>query len=141
MTHQYKKLPVTMKMWMQFYVMPWTNRITATVRSNDSNSKAQLERHLAAFNWSELYNMTSTESIMTTYFFLTSRRRCLNTTFHYDQSYPWITDGFRRLIRQCQSAWRHHNTAEYKRHRNAVNRLCRDNCESVFTREKQRAVQ
>jgi len=25
MTHQYKKLPVTMKMWMQFYVMPWTS--------------------------------------------------------------------------------------------------------------------
>jgi len=25
MTHQYKTLPVTMKMWMQFYVMPWTS--------------------------------------------------------------------------------------------------------------------
>jgi len=25
MTHQYKKLPVTMKMWMQFNVMPWTH--------------------------------------------------------------------------------------------------------------------
>jgi len=24
MTHQYKKLPVTMKMWMQFNVMPRT---------------------------------------------------------------------------------------------------------------------
>jgi len=24
MTHQYEKLPVTMKMWMQFNVMPWT---------------------------------------------------------------------------------------------------------------------
>jgi len=24
MTHQYKKLPVTMNMWMQFNVMPWT---------------------------------------------------------------------------------------------------------------------
>jgi len=24
-THQYKKLPVTMKMWMQFNVMPWTS--------------------------------------------------------------------------------------------------------------------
>jgi len=22
-THQYRKLPVTMKMWMQFNVMPW----------------------------------------------------------------------------------------------------------------------
>jgi len=25
MTHQYKKLLVTMKMWMQFNVMPWTS--------------------------------------------------------------------------------------------------------------------
>jgi len=25
MTHLYKKLPVTMKMWMQFNVMPWTS--------------------------------------------------------------------------------------------------------------------
>jgi len=25
MTHQYKKLPVTKKMWMQFNVMPWTS--------------------------------------------------------------------------------------------------------------------
>jgi len=25
MTHQYKKLPVTMKMWMQFNVMPNTS--------------------------------------------------------------------------------------------------------------------
>jgi len=25
MTRQYKKLPVTMKMWMQFNVMPWTS--------------------------------------------------------------------------------------------------------------------
>jgi len=25
MTHKYKKLPVTMKMWMQFNVMPWTS--------------------------------------------------------------------------------------------------------------------
>jgi len=26
MTHQYKKLPVTMKMWMQFNVMPRTKK-------------------------------------------------------------------------------------------------------------------
>jgi len=25
MTHQYKKLPVTMKIWMQFNNMPWTS--------------------------------------------------------------------------------------------------------------------
>ena len=29
-------------------------RVAITVRSNDSNSKSQLDRHLAAFNWSPL---------------------------------------------------------------------------------------
>ena len=41
---------------------------------------------------------------------------------------PWITDEFRRLIRQRQYAWTHNNTAEYKRHRltnTNVNRLSR----------------
>jgi len=34
MTHQYKKLglPVTMKMWMQFNVMPWTSLGVDAVR-------------------------------------------------------------------------------------------------------------
>jgi hypothetical protein len=44
------------------------NRIMVTVRSNDGNSKSQLARHLAAFDWSALYEMTSTES-MTAYFY------------------------------------------------------------------------
>ena len=41
---------------------------TVTVRSNDRNRKILLARHLAAFDWSELYNMTSTES-MAQYFY------------------------------------------------------------------------
>jgi len=32
MTHQYKKLPVTMKMWMQFNVMPRTQVLTIAAR-------------------------------------------------------------------------------------------------------------
>ena len=31
------------------------HRITASVRSNDSNSESRLARHLATFDWSELY--------------------------------------------------------------------------------------
>jgi len=32
MTHQYKKLPVTITMWMQFNVMPWTYPTMATAK-------------------------------------------------------------------------------------------------------------
>jgi len=34
MTHQYKKLPVTMKMWMQLNVMPWTPSTWGMMRSD-----------------------------------------------------------------------------------------------------------
>ena len=44
------------------------HRITASVRSNDSKSKSQLARHLATFDWSELYKLTSTE-LMANYFY------------------------------------------------------------------------
>ena len=44
------------------------HHITAIVRSNDTNNKSRLARHLAAFDWSQLYNETSTESL-TTYFY------------------------------------------------------------------------
>jgi len=40
MTNQYKKLPVTMKMWMQFNVMPRTIETikhTQRVQHNDNN--------------------------------------------------------------------------------------------------------
>jgi len=34
MTHQYKKLPVTMKIWMQLNVIPWTSLgVDAEVRA------------------------------------------------------------------------------------------------------------
>jgi hypothetical protein len=103
--------------------------IMVTVRSNDSNSKAQLARHLAAFNWSEMYNMTSTE-LATTYFYdvttsLLEQYLPLRSVKRHSADKPWITDEFRCLIRKRQYAWTHKNTAEYKRHRNAVNRLSR----------------
>jgi len=47
MTHQYKKLPVTMKMWMQFNVIP------RTIKGNNSNqtdtTNAQLAEPLMNF--------------------------------------------------------------------------------------------
>ena len=107
-------------------VQPIGHRTMVIVRSNDSNSEQQLVRHLAAFNWSQLYNMTSVE-YMATYFYdvTTSLLECYLPLRSVKRSAdkPWITDEFKRLIRPRQHAWTHHNTAEYKRHCNAVNRL------------------
>ena len=105
------------------------NRIMVTVRSNDGNSKSQLARHLAAFDWSALYEMTSTES-MTAYFYdvttsLLDHYLPLRVVTRYSTDKPWITDEFRRLIRQRQYAYTHNNEARYKRLRNEVNRMSR----------------
>ena len=105
------------------------HHITAIVRSNDTNNKSRLARHLAAFDWSQLYNETSTESL-TTYFYdvttsLLEHYLPLRTVKRYSTDKPWITDEFRRMIRQRQYAWTHNNKAEYHRLRNVVNRLSR----------------
>ena len=105
------------------------HRIETTVRSNDRNSKSLLARHLADTNWWPLYKMTSTEA-KTTYFYdvttsLLNQYLPLRVTTRHSADKPWITDDFRHLIRQRQYAWTHHRTADYNRHRNAVNRLSR----------------
>jgi len=41
MTHQYKKLPVTMKIWMQFNVMPRTQQVKE-VKQKINNEAQQL---------------------------------------------------------------------------------------------------
>ena len=101
----------------------------ATVRSNDRNSKSQLARHLAEFDWSIMSNMSSAES-MTNYFYDVTTSMLdfylpLRVVARYSTDKPWITDEFRRLIRQRQYAYTAHNTAEYHRLRNLVNRMSR----------------
>ena len=105
------------------------HRVMTTVRSNDSNSKSQLARQLAALDWSALYEMTSTES-MTAYFYdvttsLLDHYLPLRVVTRFSTDKPWITDEFRRLIRQRQYAYTHNNKAQYSRLRNAVIRLSR----------------
>jgi len=48
------------------------HRIIASVRSNDSNKKSQLARHLATFDWSEMYKLASTE-LMASYFYYVTK--------------------------------------------------------------------
>jgi len=99
----------------------------ATVRSNDNNGKSQLARCLADFDWSALSVIPSTEA-MATYFYdvttsLLNYYLPLRVVARYSTDKPWITDEFRRLIRKRQYAWTNNNMTEYKRLRNAVNRM------------------
>jgi len=103
------------------------HRIIASVRSNDSNRKSQLARHLATFDWSEMYKLTSTE-LMASHFYNVTKSLLehylpLRSVIRFSTDKPWITDEFRRLIRQRQYAWTHNNKSEYNRLRNAVNWL------------------
>jgi len=47
----------------------------------------------------------------------------LRSVIRFSTDKPWITDEFRRLIRQRQYAWTHKNKSEYNRLCNALNRL------------------
>jgi len=45
MTHQYKKLPVTMKMWTQFNVMPWTSLSVDGMHPQKVTQKTSIQFH------------------------------------------------------------------------------------------------
>ena len=106
---------------------PLGQRVAVTVRSSDPNSKAQLARTLADFDWSSLNSMASTQE-MTTYFYDVTTSMLdhflpTHVTVRHSTDKPWITDEFRRLIRKRQHAWTNNDTVAYKRLRNSVNRL------------------
>jgi len=95
------------------------HRIIASVRSNDSNRKSHLARHLATFDWSELYELTLTE-LMASYFYNVTKSllelyHALQSVIRFSTDKPWITDEFRCLICQRQYAWAHSNKSESAR--------------------------
>jgi hypothetical protein len=81
-----------------------TEHVAVTVRPNDTHTKSQLARHLSAFNWSPLYHLTSTESMVE--LFKSSTTSLLNRylqqriIYRHMAEKPWVTDEFRRLIGQ-----------------------------------------
>ena len=103
------------------------HRVSKIVRSNDYNSKCQLARKLNDFDWSVLDKMNSVE-LKTDYFYnvttsLLDEYLPLRVAVRYSTDKPWVTDEFRRLIRQRQYAWTNKNIADYTRCRNRVIRL------------------
>ena len=71
--------------------------------------------------------MTSTES-MAQYFYNTTTTLLdeylpLRVVARHSTDKPWVTDEFKRLIRQRQFAWTNKNMADYHRLRNLINRM------------------
>jgi len=102
-------------------------RTAVVVRSDDTNSKSLLARSLAAFNWLPLYQMSSTES-MVSFFYdamtsLLDEHLPTHTVYRHSSDKPWVTDEFRRLIRQRQYAFTNNNKPLFNQLRNKVNRL------------------
>ena len=100
------------------------------MRSNDPNGKALLAQALRSFNWSSLYRLQSCEEMIS--MFYSTVTRMLNSflptryVFRHSNDKPWVTDEFRRLIRQRQHAFTSGNTIEYRKLRNKINRVVKE---------------
>ena len=113
--------------------------VITTVRSKDHNRKILLAHHLAKFDWSLLYEMSSTESMVEYFYDVTTSLLDYYLPVYevtrYSTDKPWVTDQFRRLIRQRQYAWTHNNMVDYRRYRNAVNRLSKTLRKSFYQKK------
>ena len=109
---------------------PHGKRIRVLIRSNDPNGKALLANELCSFNWSRLYTLQSCEDMISMFYstvtsmlnyFLPTRH-----VFRHSSDKPWVTDEFRRLIRQRQHAFTSGNITEYRKLRNKINRAAKE---------------
>lgn len=100
--------------------------VEVTVRSNNRNGRNLFANALHYYDW----------NILETFESVNDKLDCFNnvvlslldyylptyTVKRHTNDKPWITDEFRKLIRQRQYAFRHGKTEQYKRLRNDVNR-------------------
>ena len=101
--------------------------IVVSRRICDHNSKVLLAHELANINWSALYQMESCEDMLT-YFYNTVKTLYdaylpVCSFKRHSSDKPWVTDRFRMLIRCRQFAFQTGNMSEYKKYRNAAQRL------------------
>ena len=114
-------------------IRPTTNanirghRVITTLRSNDFSRKTLMAHALADFNWQTLYSMTSIDDMVeyfnNTIMYLLDYFLPTRTVVRHSNDKPWVTDEFRRLIRQRQYAWTHGEIPKYRQLRNKINRL------------------
>ena len=101
------------------------NRLTLR-RSVSSNGKVLLAHALAAWNWSPLYRMQSTDDMLL--YFYSVIQSLLDThlpyvaLINYSTDKPWITENFRQLIHSRQLAFHRGDTTRYRKLRNEAQR-------------------
>ena len=97
------------------------------VRSKSSNGKNLLAHALCNVNWNALETIDDLDSKVAYFnncvialldFYLP-----VHYVKHHSTDKPWITDQFRRLIRQRQYAWTSGDRTQYNKLRNKINRL------------------
>ena len=111
--------------------------VTVTVRSKSSNGKNLLAHALYNCNWSTLETIDDIDSKVA--FFNNSVIALLDFYLpvhqvkRHSSDKPWITDQFRRLIRQRQYAWTNGDRTKYNKLRNIINRLSKQLRKQFFS--------
>ena len=121
------------------YIHPPARKSKVTTKVFSTHNKAMFARSLQQVHWEPVYLMKSCEE---QYQFLECTLVSL-LDFHFpsrtvtrtDSEKPWVTDGFRNLVKRRNMAWNAGNTPLYRLLRNRVNRACR-NLKSKFYRGK-----
>ena len=100
------------------------------VRSTDSTGKTLLAHSLSRYNWSTMYIMNDCDQMLDyfnwTIYNLLNEFLPLRISRRYSTEKPWVSDSFRRLIRQRQYAWQQQDMVKYRRLRNLVQRTAKE---------------
>ena len=108
------------------------------VRSKSSNGKNLLAHALCNVNWNALETIDDLDSKVAYFnncvialldFYLP-----VHYVKHHSTDKPWITDQFRRLIRQRQYAWTSGDRTQYNKLRNKINRLSKQLRKQFYSR-------
>ena len=103
------------------------NRIVVNVRTNNRNGRNLLANALYNHDWSEMELLQSVDekadyftNCITSYlnYYMPAR-----SVVRHTNDKPWVTDEFRRMIRQRQFAFTHHQTHSFKKLRNKIQRM------------------
>ena len=101
--------------------------VNVAVRSKNSSGKNLLVHAIHNYNWSTRETIDDIDSKVAIFnnsvialldFYLP-----IHQVKRHSSDKPWITDQFRRLIRQRQYAWINGDRTEYNKLRNIINRL------------------
>ena len=104
----------------------------------DNNRKTLLAHALRHFNWSTLYRMESCDEMLAYFYEAIAALvdyylpKCPFKRHTSDK--PWVNDKFRHLIRRRQHAYSTGDVSNYRRLRNAVQRLARQLRSRYYTR-------